>query len=158
MKQRHRRLIGVASTVAAMCMAGTAGAWAQQRGGSGLPGGPGNPLASLQQQVTSLQQQIASLAQRLDNLNGGADGPTNIQVRYVVGGMFPGTSVARAFCPEGTKVTGGGGFSSNRAGLQQSHPISDADGTIAFGSTAIGWQIAASDFSNVQAFVVCASP
>jgi len=72
--------------------------------------------------------------------------------------MYPGTSVSRAFCPTGTKVTGGGGFSLNGAGLQQSYPISDASGVIAFGSTAIGWQVAASDFSNVQAFVVCVGP
>jgi hypothetical protein len=34
--------------------------------------------------------------------------------------------------------------------------VSDNTGVIAFGSTAIGWQVAASDFSGVQAFVVCA--
>jgi hypothetical protein len=72
--------------------------------------------------------------------------------------MFPGTSVARAFCPPGTKVTGGGGFSLSGAGLQQSHPISDLTGVVAFGTTAIGWQIAASNFSDVQAYVVCLGP
>jgi hypothetical protein len=55
----------------------------------------------------------------------------------------------------GTKVTGGGGVSLNGAGLQQSYPISDNTGVIAFGDTAIGWQVAAADWSNVQAFVVC---
>jgi hypothetical protein len=77
---------------------------------------------------------------------------------YITAGMFPGTSVSRAFCPTGTKVAGGGGVSLNGAGLQQSYPISDATGVIAFGSVAIGWQIAASDFSAVQAFVLCAEP
>ena len=79
-------------------------------------------------------------------------------VSYVFGGMFPGTSVARALCPAGTKVTGGGGFSLNLVGLQQSHPISDETGVVAFGTTAIGWQIAASDFSPVQAYVICLGP
>jgi hypothetical protein len=83
----------------------------------------------------------------------GPPGMTSIQ--YITAGMFPGTSVSRAFCPAGTTVVGGGGISVNGAGLQQSYPISDATGVIAFGSTAIGWQVAASDFSNVQAFVVC---
>ena len=86
----------------------------------------------------------------------GPSGPGNIQ--YVEGGMYPNTSVARAFCPAGTKVIGGGGFSLYRKGLQQNHPISDADGTNAYGSVAVGWQVAAEDFSDVQAFVVCAGP
>jgi hypothetical protein len=81
-----------------------------------------------------------------------------VNFQYVMGGMVPGTSVSRAFCPEGTKVAGGGGFSVNGAGLQQNFPISDETGVIAFGTTAIGWQVAATDWSDVQAFVVCAGP
>ena len=72
--------------------------------------------------------------------------------------MYPGTSVARAFCPPGTVVTGGGGFSLSGEGLQQNYPISDETGAIAYGSVAIGWQVAASNFSDVQAFVVCVGP
>jgi hypothetical protein len=72
--------------------------------------------------------------------------------------MYPGTSVARAFCPSGTKLIGGGGFSLNGAGLQQNYPISDQTGVVAFGTTAIGWQIAASDFSTVQAYAICMAP
>ena len=78
-----------------------------------------------------------------------------LDVQYVTGGMQPDTSVARAFCPTGYKVTGGGGLSMSGAGLQQSFPISDMSGTIAFGSNAIGWQVAAEDWSDVQAHVVC---
>jgi len=70
--------------------------------------------------------------------------------------MYPGTSVARAFCPLGTKVTGGGGFTLNNVGLAQNYPISDETGVVAYGTTAIGWQVAATDWSNVQAYVVCA--
>lgn len=81
-----------------------------------------------------------------------------VNVEYVFGGMVPGTSVARAMCPPGTIVTGGGGFSTNGAGLQQNHPISDDSGLVAWGSHAIGWQIAASDWSGVQAYVVCVGP
>jgi hypothetical protein len=80
------------------------------------------------------------------------------EFQYVFGGMVPGTSVARAMCPPGTKVTGGGGFSLNGAGLQQNHPISDNTGVVAYGSVAIGWQIAATDWSAVQAYVVCVGP
>jgi hypothetical protein len=83
---------------------------------------------------------------------GPAASPT---VEYHTGLMVPGTSVARAFCPPGTKVVGGGGFSHSGAGLQQSHPISDNTGVIAFGTTAIGWQVAADDWSTVQAHVAC---
>ena len=89
----------------------------------------------------------------------GPPGPSGLaNILYLDAGMYPNTSVSRAFCPVGTKVAGGGGFSLNGAGLQQNYPISDEQGTIAFGSTAIGWQIAATDFSDVQAFVVCVGP
>src|SRR5882672_8031697 len=37
-------------------------AFAQNRGASGLPPGPGNPMASLQQQIDALTQQMAALA------------------------------------------------------------------------------------------------
>lgn len=79
-------------------------------------------------------------------------------IQYVFGGMYPGTSVARAFCPTGTKVTGGGGYSLSGVGLKYSFPIADETGLNAYGSTAIAWQVAATDWSDVQAFVVCAGP
>lgn len=79
-------------------------------------------------------------------------------IQYITQGMVPDTSVARAFCPAGSRVTGGGGISLNGAGLQQSYPISDTSGVIAWDSHAIGWQVAASDWSDVQAFVICISP
>jgi hypothetical protein len=89
----------------------------------------------------------------------GPPGPSGVsEIEYVFGGMVPGTAVARAKCRPGTKVTGGGGFSLNGAGLQQNHPISDDSGVVAWGSVAIGWQVAASDWSPVQAYVVCVGP
>jgi hypothetical protein len=83
-----------------------------------------------------------------------------INVQYVSGGMVPGTSVARAYCPRGYVVTGGGGFTTSGmpAALQQSFAISDTSGTVAWGSKAIGWQVAADDWSDVQAFVACLAP
>lgn len=73
------------------------------------------------------------------------------------------TGVARAFCPAGTTLTGGGGFvetptipSFLEVALRQTYPISDASGVIAHGTTAIGWQAASSNFGNVVAsFAVC---
>jgi hypothetical protein len=89
----------------------------------------------------------------------GPAGPPGVaNAYYVTAGMYPDTSVSRAFCPPGTKVTGGGGISITGIGMQQSFPISDTSGVVAFGSTAIGWQVAAPDFSDVQAFVVCVGP
>lgn len=81
-------------------------------------------------------------------------------VLYVTGGMVPGTSVARAYCPRGYIVSGGGGLttSGQPAALQQSFPISDTSGVFAWGKNAIGWQVAADDWSDVQAFVVCLAP
>ena len=81
----------------------------------------------------------------------------SLTVQYVTAGMTPNTSVSRAFCPPGTIVSGGGGITVQGAehALQQSHPISDTTGLIAYGSNAIGWQVAADDWSDVQAFVVC---
>ena len=89
----------------------------------------------------------------------GPPGPAGIGViEYVFGGMVPNTSVARAICPTGMRVTGGGGFSVNGSGLQQNHPISDLTGVVAYGQRAIGWQVAATDWSTVQAYVVCVGP
>jgi hypothetical protein len=87
----------------------------------------------------------------------GAKNFVALNVQYVTGGMVPGTSVAQALCPAGYIVTGGGGIttSGTPAALQQSFPISDVSGTVAYGSSAIGWQVAADDWSDVQAFVVC---
>jgi hypothetical protein len=86
-----------------------------------------------------------------------------ISVQYVSGQAI---GVAMAFCPAGTKVIGGGGFveALEEGGLKpvrlrQTHPISDETGVIAFGSNAIGWQAASSDFTDtVVAFAVCAAP
>jgi hypothetical protein len=74
--------------------------------------------------------------------------------------------IARAFCPAGTLVLGGGGFVETPTGLpfqkevlRETYPVSDATGTIAFGTTAIGWQAASSNFEDtVVAFAVCATP
>jgi hypothetical protein len=74
------------------------------------------------------------------------------------------TGLARAFCPGSMPVLGGGGFvethppgAFQEKSLRQTHPISDRTGVIAFGSTAIGWQVASSDFSGrVAAFAACA--
>lgn len=83
--------------------------------------------------------------------------PAQLIVEYVTGGIYPGTSVARAFCPAGTMVVGGGGITAGMGfGLQQSYPISAVDGTIANGANAIGWQAASDDFGFAQAFVACA--
>jgi hypothetical protein len=86
----------------------------------------------------------------------GPAGSGGINVQYHWAGMYPDTSVSRAFCPLGMAVVGGGGITLNGAGLQQNYAISDETGVIAWGSTAIGWQVAASDWSDVQAFVICA--
>lgn len=102
-------------------------------GAQGLPGPPGPP---------------------------GPPGTLNLQYRST-----QAVGVARAFCLPGEKLTGGGGFVESNGGgfmemkLRQSHPISDETGVIAWGSTAIGWQVAASDFSGtVVAFAICALP
>jgi hypothetical protein len=90
---------------------------------------------------------------------GPAGAADSIDVLYMTGGMVPGTSVARAICPPGRIVAGGGGITRGAgSGLQQSHPISDNTGVIAYGSNAIGWQVAADDWGFVQAFVVCILP
>lgn len=43
-------------------------ALAQSRGDSGLPSGPGNPVAQLQEQIDALTQQMTTLAQQLAEL------------------------------------------------------------------------------------------
>jgi hypothetical protein len=90
----------------------------------------------------------------------GPPGPSGaVTYTYRFGSIFPGTSVARAFCLADEKVTGGGGFavSPSAAGITQNYPISDSTGVVAFGTTAIGWQVASEGFGTVQAYVVCAS-
>ena len=75
---------------------------------------------------------------------------------YVTGGMQAGTSVARAFCPPGWKLVGGGALTIDQTGLTQNFPISDTTGLIAWGSNAIGWQAATEGWGGAQAFAVCA--
>src|SRR5262245_46186308 len=55
--------------------------------------------------------------------SGGSTGGSNAY--YMSGGIVPGTSVARAFCPANTKVTGGGGISLAGSALSQNFPIAD---------------------------------
>ena len=62
MVRRHRRLIVMAGIAIAVLAVGTVVALGQQRTNSGLPPGPGNPLAALQQQIDVLTQQIANLS------------------------------------------------------------------------------------------------
>jgi len=86
-----------------------------------------------------------------------------IDVEYV---SAQSIGVARAFCPASTVVVGGGGFVETppempfqEEKLRQTYPISDATGVIAFGTNAIGWQAASSNFQDiVVAFAVCATP
>ena len=89
----------------------------------------------------------------------GAQGPPGTSTYTAfIGTMVPGTSVARAFCPAGTQVTGGGGSANNwGVALSQNHPISDEGGLVGYGTHSIGWQVAAADGSDVQAYVFCAS-
>jgi hypothetical protein len=76
-----------------------------------------------------------------------------------------GNGVARAFCLPSEKLIGGGGFvedvsaaGSERVQLRQSYPIADETGVIAWGTTAIGWQVASSNFEGiVGSFAICAS-
>ena len=91
----------------------------------------------------------------------GATGPSGAATtyNYRFGGMYPGTSVAIAFCQPSEKVVGGGGFSTTGfpafPGLTQNFPIS-AVAEPAFGTTAIGWEVASEGFNDVQAYVICA--
>jgi len=64
----HRKKMSLIkfTAVAALCgiltlSAVTTAALAASRGNSGLPPGPGNPLASLQQQINQLQQRVGAL-------------------------------------------------------------------------------------------------
>jgi hypothetical protein len=52
---------GAIAIAAAFMIAGQGTALAQGRGQSGLPGGPGNPLASLQQQIDGLDARVTGL-------------------------------------------------------------------------------------------------
>ncbi len=95
----------------------------------------------------------------------GATGPTGpagaTNVQYVSHQGVAGTGFARVFCFTGTKVVGGGGFvfGGTSNAIMQNYPISDNTGVIAFDSTAVGWQVATSDFTGTAvAFVICASP
>jgi hypothetical protein len=93
----------------------------------------------------------------------GSDLASLVTVEYV---SAQSVGVVRAFCPAGSLVLGGGGFVETpppgefkEEKLRQSAPISDATGVIAWGTTAIGWQAASSDFTDtVVAFAVCGTP
>lgn len=64
---------------------------------------------------------------------------------------------ARAFCPPGWTISGGGGAKADgTVGLSESFPFTLPDGAFGNDQPALGWQVVASDFSPVIAFVVCA--
>jgi hypothetical protein len=89
---------------------------------------------------------------------GPAGAPGSSTYNYRSGSATNGA--ARAFCLPGEKVTGGGAFATDGSfsrGLIQNHPISDATGVVAWGTTAIGWQAATEGFGPVQVYVICAS-
>ena len=92
----------------------------------------------------------------------GPPGPGGGATTYTY--RFEQASAGRAvqvFCLPDEKVAGGGGFVSSAnhdIGLMQNHPISDRTGVIAFGTTAIGWQVASVRFAGtVVGYVICAS-
>ena len=79
MVRRHWRLMVMAGVAIAVLAAGTVVALGQQRANSGLPAGPRNPLAALQQEIDVLTQQIA-------NLSGtGIQGAAELNLRVVRG-------------------------------------------------------------------------
>ena len=85
MVKRQLYLVALAGFLAA----GFAGVSAQQRGNSGLPPGPGNPLAALQDQINALTQQVATLGGAVANLNGAVQGDAEsplFVIRGTVGG------------------------------------------------------------------------
>jgi hypothetical protein len=87
----------------------------------------------------------------------GPAGSFTVNYRMVQG---TGGSAVRAFCQPGEKLLGGGGFASGGSNsMSQSFPISDATGVIAWGTTAVGWQVAAANWNAdvVQAYAICAS-
>ena len=85
----------------------------------------------------------------------GPAGPTTVQ--YIT---VQALGHAKAFCPAGTKVTGGGAFVEGLPWtLRHSFPIADESGVVASGITAIGWQAASSDGNGiVSSTAICASP
>lgn len=79
-----------------------------------------------------------------------------LHTQIIWGGPVPGTWAARAYCPQGWKVLGGGGLSRTPfIPLYASVPIATTDGVIAADDTAIGWQVTASAESEAQVHVVC---
>ena len=89
---------------------------AQGRGGSGLPPGPGNPLAALESQIAALQGQIGALTQpatalmwinHLDLVRGDVDVVTSFNATTSgVGGGLSGL-IIQTNTPGDTSVSGG---------------------------------------------------
>ena len=81
--------------LAGFLAAGFAGVSAQQRGNSGLPPGPGNPLAALQAQIDALTQQVATLGGAVANLHGAVQGGAESPLFVIRGtvGSNPGPFV-----------------------------------------------------------------
>ena len=76
--------------VAAFLAVGTATLLAQQRGNSGLPPGPGNPLAALQAQIDALTLQVVNLGGAVANLGTGAvQGGAESQLFVIRGTVGP---------------------------------------------------------------------
>lgn len=63
-------------------------AFAKPRGNSGLPPGPGNPIAALQSEVNGLQGQINDLDERLDAIEAVLNAPALMWVQHL--DLLPG--------------------------------------------------------------------
>jgi hypothetical protein len=110
-----RRELACAAAVLLVAVAASP-ASAQGRGGSGLPPGPGNPLAALQSQIAALQSQIDALAQpatalmwinHLDLVPGDTDVVTRFNsTTSGVGGGLSGL-IIESFTAGDTSVSGG---------------------------------------------------
>ena len=132
--------VGLTGAIGPIGLTGAAGV--NGRDGAAGPVGPSGPIG-----LTGLQGLTGAA---------GPAGPVNV---YYISSQGAGSALAQ--CPTGTKVTGGGGYvlTSNATNprLRSNYPVSDLNGTGAFGSAAIGWQAASTDSSNtVVSFAICA--
>lgn len=82
--------------------------------------------------------------------------PPELHLQVISGQPIPGTWMARAFCPQTWKVTGGGALTRNGTALRYSMAIQSIDGEIADNENAIGWQAGAVSADEVQVYVHCA--
>lgn len=104
---KQLRLVALGAALAFTLAWGAQPALAKQRGNSGLPPGPGNPIAAVQSEVVKLQGDISDLDKRIDAIEALLNAPATVWINYL-GFLSGDTTVLTTTYRSANSGVGGG--------------------------------------------------